>query len=129
MTAGGNDCPAVVGSLKKSQKSWERLTRILGWEEADPRVPGTFFKAVVQEVFLFGPKTWVPTPLMEQALGSFQNRVARRNTGRQLRRRGEGGCKYSPLASAMEEVGFEDIGVYIKRGRTWSRNILQHDQL
>ena len=32
MTAKDDDCPAVVGNLRKAQKSWARLTRILGRE-------------------------------------------------------------------------------------------------
>ena len=52
---------------------------------------------------------------MEQALSIFQNRVALRLTRRELRRRGEGIWEYPPLAAAMEEAGFEEIGVYITR--------------
>ena len=52
---------------------------------------------------------------MERALSSFQHRVAQRLTGRKLRRRGEGRWKYPPLAAAMEEAGFGEIGVYITR--------------
>ena len=43
----------------KVQKSWGRLTRILSREGSDKRVSGTFFKAVVQQVLLFGAETWV----------------------------------------------------------------------
>ena len=76
-------------------------------------------KAVVQAVLLFGTETWVMTPCMEWALGSFQHGVAQRITGRQLRRK-EGGGRYYPLmATAIEEAEFEEIGVYIlKRQNT-----------
>ena len=40
-----------------------------------------FFKAVVQVVLLFKLETWVLTPRMGRALGSFQHRVARQITG------------------------------------------------
>ena len=39
-----------------------------------------FFKAVVHVVLLFGSETWVLTPRMEQAMSSFQHRVARHIT-------------------------------------------------
>ena len=74
-----------------------------------------FLKAVVQVVLLFGSETWVLTPHMERALGSFQHKVARWITRMQPRRRGGGGWYYPPLASDMEEVGFEETGVYIQK--------------
>ena len=49
-------------------------------------IVGTFFKAVTQSVLLFGEEKWVLTPRMERALSSFQHRVPRLLTGRQLRR-------------------------------------------
>ena len=36
-------------------------------EGATPRISGNFFKAVVQQVLLFGAETWVVTPKMERA--------------------------------------------------------------
>ena len=53
---------------------------------------------------------------MERDLGSFQHRVAQQITGRQPRRREEGGWDYPPLAIAMYDAGFEEIGVYILKG-------------
>ena len=52
---------------------------------------------------------------MERALSSFQHRVARRLTGRKTVWMGEVIWKYYPLAAAMEEEGFEEIGFYITR--------------
>ena len=52
---------------------------------------GEFFKAVVQQVLLFGAETWVVTPKMEQALSAFLHGAARRLTGRQARREKDGG--------------------------------------
>ena len=49
---------------------------------------GEFVKTVTQAVLLFGEETWVLTTRMERALSSFQHRVVRRLTRRQLRRRG-----------------------------------------
>ena len=42
-----------------------RLKRILSREGADKRVSGNFFKAVVQQVLLFGSETWVVAPIIE----------------------------------------------------------------
>ena len=54
MTAGDDDWPAVAGDLAKARKSWGRLQGILRREGATPRISGKFFKAVVQQVLLFG---------------------------------------------------------------------------
>ena len=42
MNTGGDDWPAVVGSLHKERKSWGRLSRILRWYGADPKVLRNF---------------------------------------------------------------------------------------
>ena len=47
---------------------------------------GEFFKAVVQQVLLFGAKTWVLTLRIERALDSFMHGAAIRITGRQPQR-------------------------------------------
>ena len=86
MTYTDDDWPAVAGNLRKARVSWGRLTRILGREEADPKVSRSFYTAVTQQVFLFGAESWVLTKRMESALDDFQGRVAWRLTGRMPRR-------------------------------------------
>ena len=61
MTAGEEDWPAVAGNLGKARKSWGRLKRILSREGAEKIVLGNVFKAVVQQVLLFGAETWMLT--------------------------------------------------------------------
>ena len=39
-----------------------QMLRILGREVADVRTSGTFFKAVIQAILLFGSETWVVNP-------------------------------------------------------------------
>ena len=57
------------------QGSWDR-------KGSSIRVLGTFFKAVVYAVLLFGLEIWVINPRMGRALGGFQHRVAQWITGR-----------------------------------------------
>ena len=83
LTEGDDDWPALAGNLGKAQKSWGRMQRILSREGANKRVSGNFFKAVVQQVLLFGAETWVVSPRMGRALNSFIHGAARRITGRQ----------------------------------------------
>ena len=63
MMTGDDDCTAVVGNLHNARKSWGQLLRILIQEGVNPKVSGHFFKAVTQEVLLFGAETWVMTPI------------------------------------------------------------------
>ena len=109
ITEGHEDWPEVAGNLLKARKSWGSLSRILSREGGDKRVSGNFFKAVVQEVLLFGAETWVLTQSIERALESFQHGAKRRITGRQPRRREDGHRIYPPLKEAMQEAGFEGI--------------------
>ena len=46
LTATDNDWPAVDGNIKKAQRSWGRLARVLGREGADPKVSRNFYIAV-----------------------------------------------------------------------------------
>ena len=81
LTVGDDDWPSVAGNLGKARKSWGRLKRILRREGADKRVLGNFFKAVVQQVLLFGAEIWVVMPITERALISFIHRATRRIMG------------------------------------------------
>ena len=84
-----------------------------------------FLKAVFQVDLLFGSYTWVMTPHMGRSLGGFQHRVARRITGRHLKRWMGGRWGYPTLDTAMEEVGFEDMGAYVlKRQNTAAQYIV-----
>ena len=114
MTAEDDDWKVVAGNLVKARKSWAWLAKILIREGADKRVSGTFFKAVVQHVLLFGAETWVLTPQIERALDSFMHRDARRITRRQPRRGWDGKWYYPSLAGAMKEAGFTEIRKSIK---------------
>ena len=60
---------------------------------------------MTQQVLLFGAETWVLTVKMEAALDDFQGRVARRLTGRILRRGTDGKWRYPPLAGATKDAG------------------------
>ena len=84
-------------------------TEDLGTAEADTeqgRVRqesvGGFFKAVFQQVLLFGAETWVVTPRIERALNSFMHEAARRITGRHPQRRWDGKWFYPSLEGAMK---------------------------
>ena len=91
LTAGDNNWLAVVLNLGKAQRSWGRLDRVIGREGADIKVSRSFYTVVTQAVLIFGAETWVLTPRMEKALGSFHSGVARKIMGRQPWRQKDGG--------------------------------------
>ena len=115
LTEGDNEWPAVTGNLGKARKSWGRLQRILSREGSTKRVSGNFFKAVVQQVLLFGAETWVVLPIMERVLSSFSHGSGRRITGRQSEREWDGKWFYPSLVGAMKEAGFTDARTSINR--------------
>ena len=115
MTEGDDDCPEVAGNLAKARKSWGRLQGILSREGSTKRVSGNFFKAVVQQVLLFGSETWVVSLMMERALSAFIHGEAIRLTGRQPRRGRDGKWHYPSLEGAMKEAGLTDIRTSIQR--------------
>ena len=100
LTSTDDDWPAVARNLRKARVTGGRLARILGREGADPKVSRNFYIAVTQQVLLFGAETGVLTKKMEAALDAFQGRVARRLTGRMLRRGRDGKWLYPPPCSA-----------------------------
>ena len=63
MTASDNNWPPVVGNLRKAQKNWVRMLRILGQEGSDPQTTGNFYKVVVQSTLLLGAESWLMPPL------------------------------------------------------------------
>ena len=81
MTATDDNWPAVARNIKKARRSWGLLAKVLGGEGADPNVSRTFYIAVTQQVLLFRAETWVLTAKMEEALDTFQGRLARNLTG------------------------------------------------
>ena len=115
LTATDNDCPEVAGNIKKAQRSWGHLARVLGREEADPKVSRNFYTDLTQQVLLFGAETWVPKKNMESDLDAFQGRVARTLTGRQPRRGRDGRWFYPSLTGAMKEAGIVRIRTLILR--------------
>ena len=109
LKAGGDDWPAVAGNLGEARKSWGRLKRLLSRYGADKRVSGIFFKAVVQQVLLFGAETWVLSPRIERALDSFMHGAARRITWRHPRRGWDVKWFTPSLGGGMKESGFKEI--------------------
>ena len=68
--------------------------------------------AVVQAVILFGSKTRVLTPRLEEYLKGFHQRATRRMVGMVPKRQQDGTWVYPPIGAELAIVGLEKIGVY-----------------
>ena len=60
-----NNWLAVAGNIKKVQRRWGRLARVLVREGEYTKVSRTFYIAMTQQVLPFGAETWVLTKNME----------------------------------------------------------------
>ena len=54
-----SDWPALCRNLKRAQQRWGMVARVLEKTGASKKTRGTFYKAVVQSVLLYGSETWV----------------------------------------------------------------------
>ena len=54
-----DDCLDIRRNIKQSRNVWGRLGELLGREWVYPRVVAMFYRALAQEVLLFGLYTWV----------------------------------------------------------------------
>ena len=54
-----------------AQNMWYQLMRILGLEESNTRVSGTFFKEAVQTVLIFALEKFLMNPHMGRAMSGF----------------------------------------------------------
>jgi len=110
-----NDAQAINSQLKKAQKSWTRISRVLRAENASPRVCGMFYKATVQAVLLFGSETWNITPTMMKRLDGFHMRAAWRMARvNKPRANPDGSWTYPQSALTLEEVALHPIAQYVE---------------
>ena len=58
--------PAVQWIIMRARSVWGRLGTLLLREGSDPRVAEMFYRAVVQEILMYGSETWVLLAAMER---------------------------------------------------------------
>ena len=94
--------PSVSANLRKAQKVWYCLSRILGREVTVAKTSGRFYIAVFQATMIFGLEICFMTPCMERTLGIFHHRVERRLTLKLPQCLIDGIWDYLLLAEAMQ---------------------------
>ena len=107
LSSSNDDWLEMEGNLRRARGKWGRLEKILGREGEDMRTVGRFYVEVVQEVILFGYKTWVLKPWLEKFIKGFQHRVVWRMAGMCPKRQRNGTWVYPSIGAALEMVGLE----------------------
>ena len=115
------DRPALQKNLTKAQARFARISKVLTWEGATPRISGQFYRAAILSVLLYGSETWVWSLRMVNAVRGFHHRAARLLSGNPPRRLQNGTYLYQPADEAMEACGLLPIQVYI--ARRWRRTL------
>eukprot|EP00956_Cyclotella_meneghiniana_P003690 scaffold4479_cov46-Cyclotella_meneghiniana.AAC.3 len=114
MSMDDNDIQAVRKNPSKARKSWRMLSRLLREENAEPRVCGMFYKAVIQLVLLYGSETSALTATARKCLEGFHIRSAYRMARvHKPTRNPDGSWTHPASAGVLEEVGLYSIDHYI----------------
>jgi hypothetical protein len=121
LASNNSDWPTLYYNLKKAQKRWGMVARVLVQDGASARCMGLFYKAIVQAVLLYGCETWTLTNPMICTLKSFHHRVARHISGLMPTFDGKN-WTYPLLKKALEDSGLYPLRTYIQR----RVNTIQH---
>ena len=111
-----NDWPAVLRNLKRARSKWAMIRKVLVRDQANPRVAGYFYKAVVQAVLLYGCESWVITDSVLKRLESFHHKVARQITGQRVWFcRATNELVGPPIAEVLERASLLTMREYLSR--------------
>ena len=113
LTASDNNWSSVVKNLRKTRMKWAMFSRILGQEGANVWKSVTVYKAVVNEILLFGSETWMMTPRIRWTLRGFHHRVERCIAGMKPKHDTMGRWYFLPLEAEMTVSGLDDMDTYI----------------
>ena len=82
--------PAVLRNIRKAQKVWGLLGKLLRREGKEPSDSEKLYRVVVQVVLLFGAETWVLSAPMAQRLEDAHLGFLRQVTGKKAKRLRDG---------------------------------------
>jgi len=100
-----SDWGGMHADLRRARYKWQKLSKLLHREGADPRIFGMFCKAVVQTVVLFGCESWTVTDAVWTVLKGFHHQAVRRMVD-MMACRGPGGGWIPPsLEEALKKAG------------------------
>eukprot|EP00957_Ditylum_brightwellii_P071482 5433377-Ditylum_brightwellii.AAC.1 len=70
------DSRVIHSNMRKARGVWAQVSWVLRGEHASPRVCGTFYRATVQAVLLYGSESWNITPTAMRMLEGFHVKAA-----------------------------------------------------
>ena len=83
------DWPVVRRNVKRAQRVWGMLGKLLRREGADPKVAEMFYRAVTHPVLLFGSETWLISAVMERTVEGNNTKFLRQITGKRSQRKSD----------------------------------------
>ena len=118
-----NDTQAMQSNLKKSQRCWARIWRVLRAENATPQVSGVFYKVTMMAVLLIGSETWSLAPSSLKSLEGFQIRAAWHVAGKGPWLNQDRSWTYPDMDVVMKEVGLRSIAHCVE---VWQQHIFNY---
>ena len=105
LSAADDDWTVVVHTLRKAQKKWARLLRVLVRKGSDGHASGLLYVVLVQAVLMYESEMWVIYPRIRRKLDGFHYRAVHRLMGQHTRKKKCGTLGLPPLAEDMVEEG------------------------
>ena len=109
------DWPAFLRNIWRARKVWGKLGKFLRREGGEPIISEKFYRAVVQEVLLFGSETWVLTAAMLQNLKGVHVGFLRQVTRMKAQRLGEETWRKAGAGRVLQATGTKPIREYISK--------------
>jgi hypothetical protein len=111
-----DDAQNIQQQLRKARGVWAQVGQVLCGENVTPRVAAKFYKAVVQDILLYGSKTWNLTASALARLEGFHIRAAYKMAQEHRPRQGANHVwTYPRSADVLEECGMWTIAEYINK--------------
>ena len=108
-----SDDAAIKYNLQKAREKWGRIGKILSKKDANNKTMGSFYKAIIQSVLLYGSESWVISNHSMKTLRSFHRRCARYITGKHIWKDENENWHYPNSNEVLKMAGLLPIEEYI----------------
>ena len=110
-----NDWPKIHRNIKRLQRVWGQLVKMLRREGVDTQMSEMFYRLVVQAVPLFGSDSWVVLAAMERTVKCAPTGLLIQITGKQARRDPDETWVTLAVGEVMGASGMQSVATYIVR--------------
>lgn len=124
-----NDEPAVDANLQRARYKWSRLAKVLKQQGANRKMMGSFYKAIVQAILLYGAESWTLSDRVKKKLRSFHPRCARHLTGQHIRDRKDGTWDTPSTEKVLKDAGLWSMEEYINRRKKTVTKFVQEREI